>query len=92
MRVALLEGVDDVLLRVAHRHEKHRDGLRDVGAQPGEHLGAGHVGHLPVEHEEIEALAAGMLHRFAAAQIGMHVMPVVGDPALEQRQLIGIVF
>ena len=89
---AVLEREHDVLLGVAHRDEKHRHGLGDVGAQPHEHFGAGDVGHLPVEHEEIEALAAGLLHRLAPALVGVHVMAVVGDPALEQRQLIGIVF
>ena len=66
--------------------------LRHVGAQPLQHLGARHVGHLPVENEQVEAFAAGLLHHFAPADVAVHVVPVLGQPALEQRQLVRIVF
>ena len=89
---AVLEREHDVLLGIAHRDEQDRHGARHVGAQPHQHLGARHVGHLPVEHEQIEALAAGLLHRLAPAEIGVDVVAVLGDPAPQQSQLVGIVF
>jgi hypothetical protein len=89
---AVLEREDNVLLRVAHRHEEDRDALGHVGAQPHQDLGARNVGHLPVEHEEVEALAAGLFHRLPAAEIGVHIVAVLGNPAPEQGQLVRIVF
>jgi hypothetical protein len=89
---AMLQRKDDVLLGIAHRDEEDRHRLRDIAAQPAEHLGSRDVGHLPVEHEEIEALAPGHAHRLAARQPAVHVVAVRGDPALEQRELVGIVF
>ncbi len=89
---AVLERENDVLLRVAHGDEEHRHALRDVRAQPHQHLCARDVGHLPVEHEKIEAFAAGHLHGLAPAHIGVNVVSIIGDPAAEQGELVRIVF
>ena len=88
----MLERKHDVLLRIADGDKKDRYGFRDVAAQPAEYLGTGDVRHLPIEHEEIEALAARLAHGFAARQPAVHVVAVRGDPSLEQRELVGVVF
>ena len=86
------ERKDDVLLGIAHGDEQHRHQLGDVAADPLEHIRAGHIGHLPVEHVEVEALAAGLPHDVPAACIAVYVVHRVSQPALQQRELVRVVF
>jgi hypothetical protein len=88
----VLQREDDVLLGVAHGHEEHRYALGHVGAHPHQHLGAGNVRHLPIEHEEVEAFAACHFHGLAPAHVGVHVVAIIGDPPPQERQLVGVVF
>src|SRR2546423_11859963 len=84
---AVLECKHDVLLGVAHGDEENGDGLGHIAAQPAQDFSTRDVGYLPVEHEEVEALATRLAHGFAARQPAMHIVPVRSYPTLEQGQL-----
>ena len=70
--------MDDVLFGIAHRDKQDGNRFRQIGPDPAHYVHAGDVGHLPVEHEQIETLAPGGFQSLVAAQEAVHMVPGIG--------------